>query len=229
MKRILVIEDDPAIQKGLVAGLNEEHYETLTASDGEKGFLLAKRENVDLILLDIILPKKNGIDICRDLRSAGVTTPILMLTSKKGEADEVLGLKIGADDYVMKPFSMQRLLARIESLLRRSADLRKEIDQYSFGECEIDFRKLEATKRKAGMKLTAKEFDILKYFVQREGEVVTRDMLLSDVWGYGDDAHIPTTRTIDNYILALRKKIEDNPSEPKHLLTVHTAGYKFVR
>lgn len=226
MKRILVVEDDPAILKGLVASLEEEHYDVLTAVDGERGYDLGKKENIDLIILDIMLPKKNGQDVCRDLRRDGVQTPILMLTSKKQETDKVVGLELGADDYVTKPFSIRELHARVKALLRRKSDLQKTVEEYSFGNVHLDFKKQEARRKGKAVALSAKEFEILQFFVQREGEVVTREMLLDSVWGY---EHFPTTRTVDNYILSLRKKLEDNPSKPKHLLTVHTAGYKFVK
>lgn len=226
MKRILIIEDDPAILKGLTASLKDEHYEVLTAMDGVKGYQLAKRENIDLIILDIMLPNKNGQEICSDLRKEGIDTPILMLTSKREEVDKVLGLELGADDYMTKPFSIRELHARIKALLRRKAEQKKEIDEYAFGNVYVDFKKQEAVKNKKSLKLSAKEYQILNYFIQHEGEVVSRDMLLNDVWGY---EQYPTTRTIDNFILNLRKKIEDNPSKPKHLLTVHASGYKFLR
>lgn len=226
MKTILIIEDDPSIAKGLEEALKEEHFNVMSANNGEKGYTMAKRENVDLILLDLMLPDKNGEDICRDLRKDGVSTPILMLTSKKEELDKVLGLEIGADDYVTKPFSVRELLARIKALLRRKGELKKDIDEYVFGNMRVDFKKQEAVKKGKPLKLTAKEFDVLKYFILRESEVVTREMLLDEVWGY---EHFPTTRTVDNYILSLRKKIEEDPSKPEHLLTVHTAGYKFVK
>jgi len=226
MKRILVVEDDPAILAGLVTSLEEEHYEVLTASEGEKGYQMAKRENVNLVILDLMLPNKNGQEICRDLRAGGVNTPILMLTSKREEMDKVIGLELGADDYVTKPFSIRELHARIRALLRRKGDLKKDIDEYAFESVTVDFKKQEATKGGKPLKLSAKEFDILKYLIQHESEVVTRDMLLDDLWGYET---FPTTRTVDNYILEIRKKTEDNPSKPKHLLTVHTAGYKFVK
>ena len=226
MKRILIVEDDPAILKGLVESLEEEHFELLSATDGQRGYELGKKENIDLIILDIMLPKKNGQDVCRDLRKDGVDTPILMLTSKKQEMDKVLGLELGADDYVTKPFSIRELHARVKALLRRRQELRKEIDEYSFGNVHVDFKKQEATSKGKPVKLSAKEFDILHFFVQREGEVVTREMLLDSVWGY---ENFPTTRTVDNYILSLRKKIEEHPSKPKHILTVHTTGYKFVK
>ncbi|HEY4643301.1 MAG TPA: response regulator transcription factor [Bacteroidota bacterium] len=221
-----MIEDDPAILKGLEASLRDEHYEVLSATDGEKGYQIGKRENIDLIILDLMLPKKNGQEVCAELRKEGVSTPILMLTSKKQEMDKVLGLELGADDYVTKPFSVRELLARVKALLRRKGEIRKEIDEYTFGDVHVDFRKQETTRNKKPLKLSAKEYQILKFFIQREGEVVTRDMLLDKVWGYET---FPTTRTVDNYILSLRKKIEGDPSKPKHLLTVHTAGYKFVK
>ncbi|MFQ5798415.1 MAG: response regulator transcription factor [Bacteroidota bacterium] len=226
MKTILIVEDDPSILRGLEDALVQEHFNVLSATDGEKGYLLGKRENIDLIILDLMLPKKNGQEICRDLRNDGVNTPILMLTSKKEETDKVLGLELGADDYVTKPFSIRELIARVKALLRRKVELKREIDDYAFGNVHVDFKKQEAIKNKKALKLSATEFEILKYFVQHESEVVTRDMLLDEVWGYET---FPTTRTVDNYILSLRKKIEDNPSKPKHLLTIHTAGYKFVK
>lgn len=227
MTTILIIEDDPAILRGLQEGLAEERMNILTAMDGEKGFRTALREQVDLIILDIMLPSKNGIDICRDLRNKGNQTPILMLTSKKHEADKVLGLEIGADDYMTKPFGMRELIARIHALLRRKqSDLKPEIQKAEFGDISVDFVKQELFKGKKSVKLSSKEFQLLKYFVQHQGDVISRDQLLNDVWGY--DA-TPTTRTVDNFILSLRKKIESKPSHPTHLLTVHTSGYKFIR
>ncbi len=229
MKRILVIEDDPAILRGLVDSLSEEGFEVLSASDGEKGRLMAKRENIALIILDIMLPGKNGLDVCRELRREGVETPILILTSRREEIDQVLGLELGADDYVTKPFSLKVLLARIHTLIRRKGNSRKTIDEYSFGDVELDFRKQEARKKKQEIRLSTKEFKILKYLAVHEGEVITRDMLLTDVWEYGVEENIPTTRTIDNSILSIRKKLESDPSSPVHLLTIHKAGYKLVK
>ncbi len=226
MRRILVIEDDPAIRKGLSSALQAEPYEVLTSADGEEGYQTAKKENVDLIILDLMLPRKNGQDICRDLRKEGISTPILMLTSKKQETDKVLGLELGADDYVTKPFSIRELLARIRALLRRKGELLKEIEEYSFGSVHIDFKKLEASRNGKPLKLTAREFNVLKFLIQHEREAVTRDMLLDEVWGYES---YPDTRTVDNFVLSLRKKIETDPSDPKHLLTIPTVGYKFVK
>ena len=226
MKRILIIEDDPAILLGLKESLAEENYEVLTANDGEEGFQKGKKENIDLIILDIVLPSKNGIEICKDLRSNGITIPILMLTSKREEIDKILGLEIGADDYVTKPFSIRELIARIKALLRRQVEFKKELEDYSFGDISIDFKRQEVFKGSSKIELSTTEIGILKYFIQFEGEVVTRHQLLDDVWGY---ENFPTTRTVDNFILNIRKKIEDDPSNPKHLLTIHKAGYKFVK
>ena len=225
MKKILIIEDDPAISMGLHDSLIEEHYEVMLEDDGERGYKKAINENVDLIILDIMLPSKNGIDICRDLRSNGINSTILMLTSKNEEMDKVLGLEIGADDYVTKPFSIRELLARIKALLRRNVEVIKEIEEFSFENIFIDFKKQEATKDNKSLQLSTTEYKILKYLIQHEGEVVSRDNFLNDVWGYDS---FPTTRTVDNYILSLRKQIEDDPSDPKHIITLHKAGYKFV-
>ena len=226
MKQIFIIEDDPAILKGLTTGLETENYKVKSASDGEKGYNLCKNENADLIILDIMLPSKNGLDICRDLRKDGVNTPIIMLTSKKEEIDKVVGLEIGADDYMTKPFSIRELLARIKAILRRKSEITKSIDEFSFNGIFLDFNKMEALKNGREVKLSSLEFKILKYLIENEGIVVSRDKLLDDVWGYES---FPTTRTVDNYILSLRKKIENNPSEPVHILTLHKSGYKFVR
>lgn len=225
MKRILIIEDDPAIRKGLEAALAEEGYALSTADDGADGFLKAQSPGVDLIILDLTLPRKNGMDICRDLRTAGNNVLVLMLTSKSDEIDKVLGLEVGADDYMTKPFSIRELQARIKALLRRSSELKKGVETASFGDVTVDFLKQELSKGGAPQRLSTKEFQILKFFVEREGQVVTREMLLDAVWGYDV---FPTTRTVDNYILSLRKKIEPEPADPRHLVTVHTSGYKFV-
>ncbi len=226
MKKILIIEDDPAIVLGLTTSFEAEHFEVLTAQDGEKGFRLSTSEQVDLIILDLQLPKKNGLEICRELRAKGISTPILMLTSRVEEMDKVLGLEIGADDYMTKPFSLRELHARVKALLRRHTPQYAAIEEGSFGNVYLDFKKMEARKDNIALKLSAKEFDVLKYFLMHEGEVITRDMLLDEVWGY---ENFPSTRTVDNYILTLRKKIEDDPSFPKHIQTIHTAGYKFVK
>lgn len=226
MKKILVIEDDPAILTGLEASLEEDHYEVSSSSDGLEGYEKARIEQFDLIILDLKLPGKNGEDVCKDLRKEGVSTPILMLTSKIEEMDKVLGLELGADDYVTKPFSVRELLARIKALLRRNSVVRSEIEECSFGSIYINFKNQEAAKNKEPLELSTMEFKVLKYFLQREGEVIERTKLLDDVWGYDN---FPSTRIVDNFVLSLRKKIEDDPSKPIHLKTVHGAGYKFLK
>ena len=226
MKRIFIVEDDKAILRGLVDSFKAEHFEVETSSDGEEAYTIAKRRKFDSIILDVMLPGLNGFDICKQLRLDGIKTLILMLTGKGEEIDRVMGLELGADDYVTKPFSVKELIARIKALLRRQADIHSALSETSFGDVVVDFKKQEAVKGKKKLDLTAKEYQLLKYFVEREGEVISRNQLLDDVWGY---EAMPTTRTVDNYILSLRKKIEQNPSKPTHLLTVHTAGYKFVK
>jgi DNA-binding response OmpR family regulator len=226
MKTILIVEDDPAILKGLEAALAEEHYRVLTATDGEKGLSLAIREKADLVILDVMLPKKDGFEVCRDIRKSGNEVPVLFLTSRKEEVDRVLGLELGGDDYMTKPFSVRELKARIKARLRRVTEIRRELEEYTFGEVHVDFRKHEVVRGSKPVQLSARELEVLKYFILREGEVVTRDALLDDVWGYDT---FPTTRTVDNYILMIRKKIEKDPSHPAHLLTVHSAGYKFTK
>lgn len=226
MKKILIIEDDPATLTGLEDTLKAEHFEVTGVQGGRMGYEKARANKFDLIILDLILPDQNGIDVCKDLRKEGVNTPILMLTSRKEEMDKVLGLELGADDYVTKPFSVKELIARIRALLRRKPDIVSEIDEYSFGDVQLYFKKLEAFKGSNPLELSAFEFKVLKYLIQHEGEVIERDKILDDVWGY---ENYPSTRTVDNFILSLRKKIEDDHSNPKHLLTIHGAGYKFMK
>jgi DNA-binding response OmpR family regulator len=225
MKRILIIEDDPAISKGLQESLEDEHYQVISAEDGKEGYDLANKEKPDLILLDLMLPSMNGQDICRKLREDGLTMPILMLTSKREETDKVLGLELGADDYITKPCSLRELHARIKANLRRSEIIKKEFSSFKFADIEIDFKKQKALKKGKPFQLSTKEFEILHFFVQHDDEVVSRDMLLDEVWGY--DVY-PTTRTVDNYILNLRKKIEQDASKPMYILTIHKSGYRFV-
>jgi DNA-binding response OmpR family regulator len=227
MPQILIIEDDPAIRKGLTIALQEASYKVETAENGLSGFNKAQNKSYDLIILDLMLPGKNGQDICRELRQADNQVPIIMLTSKKEEIDKVLGLELGADDYITKPFGVHELLARIKAVLRRArpkapAEMPRTL---RLGSVEIDFEKMLASKNGQPMKLTAREFELLRFFAQHEDEVISRDRLLDEVWGYDS---FPTTRTIDTFVLNLRKKIEDDPAHPKHLLTVHKLGYRFV-
>ncbi len=229
MAKILIIEDDPSILEGLKSYLESENYDVLTARDGEEGFQMASSQSSDVILLDIMLPKKNGLDICKDLRTLGLTTPIIMLTSKTEELDKILGLEIGADDYITKPFSIREVNARLRAHLRRSEMLKpltNSDEKYKFGIFTVDWANQELRTDSAHVEMSAKEFQVLKYFIEREGRIVTREMLLDDVWGY---ENYPTTRTVDNYILNLRKIIEHDPSKPIHILTVHTKGYRFVK
>lgn len=227
MKRILVIEDDLAILRGLKDNLEYESYEVLTATDGEQGYCLIREKKPDLVILDLMLPKMSGYELCRKVRREGVSTPILMLTARGEEVDRVLGLDLGADDYVTKPFSVPELLARIRAILRRvqkssSEELPTEL---IFGRVVVDFRRFEARKEGKNLNLSRKEFGVLRLLAARAGEVVTRDELLDEVWGYD---RYPTTRTVDNHIALLRSKLEEDPSEPHHLLTVHGVGYKLV-
>jgi DNA-binding response OmpR family regulator len=226
MKKILIVEDDKALVRGLTDNLQRENFQVVVAENGERGYELAKSGRYDVLILDLLLPKMGGLDVCRKLRAEQVEVPILMLTGKKEEVDKVLGLELGADDYLTKPFGMRELIARIKALLRRQAGIKTTLDECSFGDVHVDFKKQEARKGKKSFEMSAKEFELLQYFVEHEGDVITRAQLLDDVWGY---EVAPTTRTVDNYVLSLRKKLEDNPSRPKHLITVHTAGYKFVK
>ena len=225
MSRILVIEDDAAILRGLKDNLVAESYEVLTAEDGEEGYRLAREEDPDLIILDLMLPTLSGYEICRKLRDEGDSVLILMLTARGEEADRILGLDLGADDYVTKPFSVRELKARVRALLRRSDAQSAPPDTLSFGDVEVDFPQYDARKGGNPVEMTPKEFGVLRYLAARAGDVVSRYELLEEVWGYGK---FPTTRTVDNHIAALRAKLENDPAEPRYLQTVHRVGYKFV-
>lgn len=226
MNKILIIEDDKSILTGIKDNLEIEGYKIISEMDGEKGFQTALKQKPDLILLDVMLPSKNGFDVCRELRQTNFNTPIIMLTAKAEEADKVLGLELGADDYVTKPFSIRELLARIKAILRRRNNIEKQFTEFTFGDIKLNFKTMDAEKSGMRIELSLKEFEIMKYFIEHENEVITRNKLLDEVWGY---EVFPTTRTVDNYILMLRKKIENNPTLPKHLITIHSAGYKFVK
>lgn len=225
MSRILVVEDDGAILRGLRDNLTAESYEVITATDGAEGFRLSQEKNPDLIVLDLMLPKLSGYEICRKLRDEGNRVPILMLTARGEEADRILGLDLGADDYVTKPFSIRELLARVRALLRRSEPQSPQLDRLTFGDVVVNFPQFEARKRGQLVEMTPKEFGVLQYLAARPGKVVRREELLEEVWGY---ENYPTTRTVDNHMATLRAKLEEDPAEPRHLLTVHGVGYKFV-
>ena len=227
MKKILIIEDDPAISKGISIGIAEENFKAECIYNGSEGYNAAINNSFDLIILDLILPGMSGIEICKKLRAAGNYTPIVILTSKNDEIDKVVGLEIGADDYLTKPFSLRELIARIKAVLRRSeGSVTQSSNKYNFGNISVDIVAQDVYKGDEKIKLSVTEFKLLLYFMNKEENVVSRDELLDEVWGY--DSY-PTTRTVDNYILSLRKKLEDDPSEPKHFLTVPKGGYKFVK
>ena len=226
MSRLLVAEDDPAILRGLIDNLRLESYHVVAATDGETAYRLASEEPFDLLLLDVMLPKMSGFELCRRLRSEGKTTPILMLTARGEEGDRVHGLDLGADDYLTKPFSLRELIARIRALLRRAHPPVMLPEEAAFDDVAVNFRRYEASKSGEPLKLTRKEFGTLRFLIARAGEVVSRSELLEEVWDYQE---YPTTRTVDNHVASLRAKIERNASDPKHLLTVHGVGYKFLR
>jgi len=225
MSRILVVEDDAAILRGLADNLACESHDVLTATDGERACSIVREHKPDLVILDLMLPRMSGYDVCRTLRGEGLTTPILMLTARGDESDRVLGLDLGADDYLTKPFSIRELLARVRALLRRAQAATPSIDVMRFDDIVIDFKRYDARKSGEPIEMTKKEFGVLRYLAARAGEVVTREELLDQVWGY---QAMPTTRTVDNHIASLRAKLEIDPSQPRHLQTVHGVGYKWV-
>lgn len=226
MSRILIIEDDPAILRGLSFSLQREGYDVLTASDGEAGYSLLCEKHPDVVILDLMLPKLSGYEICRRARKNGMQVPILMLTARGEEGDRVLGLDLGADDYVTKPFSLRELLARVRALLRRAHPQRPLIDELTVDGLVIDFRSYEAVDS-AGrpLEFTRREFQLLRVLASRPGEVITRPELLDQVWGVDQ---YPTTRTVDTHIAALRAKLEQDPANPRRLLTMRGVGYKWV-
>ncbi len=228
MKRVLLVEDEEGLVITLSDRLQSEGFDVSVARDGEEGLKKALSDAFDLMILDVMLPKKNGFDVCRDLRGEGGETPILMLTAKGETIDKVLGLKLGADDYLTKPFEVIELLARIEALLRRPADISQNGSgsDFQFGDVAIDIKKAEVSKGGKVVELSAMEFKLLQFLVKNGGDVHSRDELLDAVWGY--DA-MPTTRTVDVHIAWLRQKLEENPKHPKHIQTVHGLGYKFVK
>jgi two-component system alkaline phosphatase synthesis response regulator PhoP len=224
MPRILIVDDEPEMLRGLEDNLQFEGYQTVTAGDGKKGLALALSEAPDLILLDVMMPGMSGWDLCRELRRRGLDVPVIMLTARGEEVDRVLGLELGADDYVTKPFSLRELMARIRAVLRRPGP-RQKFEEFAFGSVRVHLRARQAFKGGQEVRLTRKEFDLLRYLVEHPGEVITRDRLLDEVWGY---ERFPTTRTVDTHILRLRQKFEEDPERPAHILTAHGQGYRFV-
>jgi DNA-binding response OmpR family regulator len=226
MANILIVEDEPAMQLGLKDNLELEAYTVTVASDGEEGLSKIKANPYDLILLDVMMPKLSGFDVCKATRAIGIATPIILLTAKGEEVDKILGLEFGADDYITKPFSVRELLARIKAILRRSqAIVTRETLSNTIGRLKIDFNAFRAEEDGTEIKLSHKEFEILSYLFQNKNQVVSRYDLLEKVWGYDEQ---PTTRTVDNFMVRIRQKIETNPNQPKVILTVHGTGYKMV-
>jgi DNA-binding response OmpR family regulator len=225
MSLVLIVEDDPAILRGLNDNLRMQRYDVISASDGEDGYRLASERKPDLVILDVMLPSMSGLEICKKLRSDGFSAPILMLTARGEESDRVLGLDLGADDYVTKPFSIRELLARVRAHLRRVQAGESLPDEVRFDNVVVDFRRFEAHKNGSPLELTRKEFGVLRLLAAKAGEVVTRDDLLNDVWGYES---FPTTRTVDQHIASLRAKLEEDASTPRRLITVHGVGYKLA-
>jgi DNA-binding response OmpR family regulator len=225
METILIIEDEKDMVTGLRFNLEASGYSVLAAADGEEGYRLAHEAQPDLVILDLMLPKRNGYDVCRSLKQELPQLPVIMLTARSQEADVVLGLELGADDYVTKPFSVLELIARIKSILRRTRSGSIAPDHVRFGHCEVNFRKYEARKKGQAIELSPREYELLKYFVTKQGEIVSREDLLNAVWGYES---FPNTRTVDTHIAKLRQKIEDTPEDPKHIITIHGIGYKFL-
>jgi two-component system alkaline phosphatase synthesis response regulator PhoP len=226
-KRILLAEDEPGLLMSLADRLGHEGYDVETAEDGETALKRASREPFDLMVLDIMLPKRSGFEVLRELRRRGAELAILVLTARGQLLDRVLGFKLGADDYLTKPFEVEELLARIEARLRRSGDgpLAGPPDAYRFGNVRVDFRKTEVERDGEQVELSAMELMLLRYFVAHRGQTVSRDELLKAVWGYDNP---PSTRTVDVHVASLRRKLERNPRYPEYILTIHRLGYKFV-
>jgi two-component system alkaline phosphatase synthesis response regulator PhoP len=226
-KRILLVEDEPGLVLTLSDYLRSESYKVESATNGEAGLKRATKEDFDLLILDVMLPHKNGFDVLRDLRQQNVRTPAIMLTARGQVVDKILGLKLGADDYLTKPFDMGELLARIEAILRRipAKEPVSSADVYVFGDICVDFRRAEVTREGQPIELAAREYQLLRHFIVNRETVLSRDELLNGVWGYES---LPMTRTVDVHVGLLRQKLESNPRYPEFFLTVHGLGYKFV-
>jgi two-component system alkaline phosphatase synthesis response regulator PhoP len=224
--RILLVEDEPSLVVTLTDRLEAEGYRVETSGDGEEALARAAAGAFDLVILDVMLPGRNGFDVCRDLRQRGLQVPILMLTARAQVVDRVVGLKLGADDYLTKPFEMLELLARVEALLRRArTPIAPSVGAYAFGDVQVDFRRAEVSRGGQALALSALEYKLLRYFVENRGQVLSREELLDRVWGYDAAAQ---TRTVDVHVASLRQKVEPNPSRPQHIVTVHRLGYKFA-
>jgi DNA-binding response OmpR family regulator len=225
MAKILIVEDEPNMVAGLRDNFEYEGHQVITAGDGVAGLERAIAESPDLVILDVMMPRMSGLDVCKQLKSKRPSIPIIMLTARGQEVDKVVGLELGADDYVTKPFSIRELLARVKAVLRRARTVPKTDDKYAFGEVEVNLRSCQVSRKGHTLDFSSKEFELLKYFLIHPGETLSRDRLLEDVWGYD---RFPTTRTVDAHIVRLRQKVEPKPEEPRFILTVHGTGYKFV-
>src|SRR5947209_12651702 len=225
MARILIVEDEPAMVAGLRDNFEFEGYDVITAPDGVAGLERALKEAPDIVILDVMMPRMSGLDVCKQLKSKRPSLPIIMLTARGQEVDKVVGLELGADDYVTKPFSIRELLARVKAVMRRAQPVPKEQERYSFGDVEVNLRSCQVSRKGQQLEVSSKEFDLLKYFLVHSGEAISRDRLLEEVWGYD---RFPTTRTVDAHIVRLRQKLEPKPDDPRYFLTVHGVGYKFV-
>ena len=223
--KILVVEDEPNMVAGLRDNFEFEGYEVITARDGVEGLQRALEESPDLVVLDVMMPQLSGLEVCRQLRAKRASIPIIMLTARGQEIDKVVGLELGADDYVTKPFSIRELLARVKAILRRTDVLPKNQDQHSFGGIEVDLHRRRVLKSGKALDISSKEFELLKYFICHSGETLSRDRLLEEVWGY---ENYPTTRTVDTHLMRLRQKLEPDPEQPQYFLTVHGTGYRFL-
>jgi DNA-binding response OmpR family regulator len=223
--KILVVEDEPNMVAGLRDNFEFEGYEVITARDGVEGLHQALEESPDLVVLDVMMPRLSGLEVCRQLRAKRPSIPIIMLTARGQEVDKVVGLELGADDYVTKPFSIRELLARVKAILRRTATVPKNQDQHSFGEVEVDLQRRRVLRSGKALDISSTEFELLKYFICHSGEALSRDRLLEEVWGY---ENYPSTRTVDTHLVRLRQKLEPDPEQPQYFLTVHGTGYRFV-
>lgn len=225
MKKILIIEDEKDMVTGLQFNLEARDFIIVAAYDGETGYEKAISEQPDLVILDIMLPKLNGYEVCKRLKKKVPEIPIIMLTAKSQEAEIVTGLELGADDYITKPFSVLELLARINAVLRRANSESEETEIHKFGNLEINLKNYEARKNGVPLQLSPREYELLRCFIERKGEIVSRAEILNQVWRYDS---FPNTRTIDAHVAKLRSKIEDNPEDPKLIITIHGIGYKFL-
>src|SRR5881398_2503383 len=223
--RILIVEDEPAMVEGLRDNFEYEGYDVISAGDGVAGLDRALADEPDLVILDVMMPRMSGLDVCKQLKSKRPSIPIIMLTARGQEIDKVVGLELGADDYVTKPFSIRELLARVKAVLRRARTVPNDHERVSFGDVEVNLRSCQVSRAGKELDFSSKEFELLKYFLCHQGETLSRDRLLEEVWGYD---RFPTTRTVDAHIVHLRQKIEPKPDEPRFILTVHGTGYKFV-